>query len=65
MNLSYEKLLAEYKKEKTQAEKLARELQKTNGRLNEANDKLKETSVRDYLRVFIIDVSSLIFLIKR
>jgi len=49
MNLSYEKLLAEYKKEKTQAEKLARELQKTNGRLNEANDKLKETSVRDYL----------------
>lgn len=35
LNLSYEKLLAEYKKEKMQAEKLAQEL--------------KETSVRDYL----------------
>jgi diguanylate cyclase (GGDEF)-like protein len=35
LNLSYEKLLAEYRKEKMQAEKLAREL--------------KEVSVRDYL----------------
>lgn len=42
LNLSYEKLLAEYKKEKLQAEKLARELQ-------EANYRLEETSVRDYL----------------
>ena len=49
LNLSYEKLLAEYKKEKTQAEKLTRELQDTNGRLNEANFMLKETSVRDFL----------------
>jgi diguanylate cyclase (GGDEF)-like protein len=49
MNLSYEKLLAEYKKEKMQAEKLTREVQETNERLNEANYKLQETSVRDYL----------------
>jgi diguanylate cyclase (GGDEF)-like protein len=49
LNLSYEKLLAEYKKEKMQAEKLAQELKATNDELNKANQKLEETSVRDYL----------------
>jgi diguanylate cyclase (GGDEF)-like protein len=49
MNLSYEKLLEEYRKEKLQAEKLAQELQKSNNKLNIANDKLKERAERDYL----------------
>jgi diguanylate cyclase (GGDEF)-like protein len=49
LNLSYEKLLEEYRKEKQQAETLARELAKTNEKLNEANRKLKELADHDSL----------------
>ena len=49
LNLSYEKLLADYKHEKMQAEKLSEELKEANDKLSEANLQLKDTSVRDYL----------------
>ena len=49
LNLSYEKLLADYKHEKMQAEKLAQELKETNDKLSKANQKLEDTSVHDYL----------------
>lgn len=49
LNLSYEKLLEEYRKEKLQAETLARELARTNEKLNEANRKLKELADHDSL----------------
>jgi len=49
MNLSYEKLLEEYRKEKLQAEKLAQELRISNDQLNLANQKLTDRAERDYL----------------
>lgn len=49
LNLSYEKLLEEYRKEKLQAETLARELATANEKLNEANRKLKELADHDPL----------------
>jgi len=60
LNLSYEMLLEEYRKEKTQAEKLALELQTANDNLSKANLKLKEAADHDYLtglynRRFLLD----------
>jgi diguanylate cyclase (GGDEF)-like protein len=49
LNLSYEKLLEEYRKEKQQAEALARELARANEKLNEANHKLNELARHDPL----------------
>ena len=49
LNLSYEKLVSEYRKEKLQAEIMARELLDTNEKLNEANRMLKEQADRDHL----------------
>jgi len=60
LNLSYESLLEEYKKEKMQAEALALELRAANEKLNKANLKLKEAADHDYLtglynRRFLLD----------
>lgn len=60
LNLSYESLLEEYKKEKLQAEKLTLELRVANDKLNRANQKLKEAADHDYLtglynRRFLLD----------
>ena len=60
LNLSYERLLEEYKKEKMQAEMLALELKAANDKLNIANQKLKEAAEHDYLtglynRRFLLD----------
>lgn len=49
LNLSYEKLLAEYTKEKIHAEKMVQELKDTNDKLSKANQQLKDISARDYL----------------
>ena len=49
LNLSYEMLLAEYRKEKMQAEKLAQELRETNDKLVSVNRELRALSSRDYL----------------
>ena len=49
LNLAYEKLLADYKMEKQQAEMLAQELRITNDKLMKANNELKAISVRDSL----------------
>lgn len=49
LNLTYEKLLIEYKTEKQQAEILAQELRETNDKLVRANLELKSISIRDYL----------------
>lgn len=49
LNLSYEKLLEEYRNEKLQAETLARELARANEKLNEANRKLRELAEQDSL----------------
>jgi diguanylate cyclase (GGDEF)-like protein len=61
LNLSYEKLLEEFKKEKSRVEKLASELKDTNDKLNEANHLLTESSIRDHLtglynRRYLFDV---------
>jgi len=60
LNLSYEKLLEEYKKEKMQAEMLTLELKATNDKLNKANQKLREAADHDFLtglynRRFLVD----------
>jgi diguanylate cyclase (GGDEF)-like protein len=60
LNLSYERLLEEYKKEKLQAETLAMELSTAIDKLNRANQKLKEAADHDYLtglynRRFLLD----------
>jgi diguanylate cyclase (GGDEF)-like protein len=49
LNLAYEKLLADYKMEKQQAEILAQELRVTNDKLMKANNELKALSIRDPL----------------
>jgi len=60
LNLSYERLLEEYKKEKMQAETLALELKTANEKLSRANLQLKEAADHDYLtglynRRFLLD----------
>jgi two-component system, cell cycle response regulator len=49
LNLAYEKLLADFREEKQQAEMLARELRETNEKLTKANSELQAASIRDYL----------------
>jgi diguanylate cyclase (GGDEF)-like protein len=49
LNLSYEKLLAEYMKERKQTEKMVQVLKETNDKLSKANQQLQEISIHDYL----------------
>ncbi|NVN92254.1 MAG: GGDEF domain-containing protein [Desulfuromonadales bacterium] len=49
LNQAYEKLLADFKREKLQAEMLAQELRETNDKLIMANRELEDISTRDYL----------------